>query len=207
MCPELLESKKSLKAHIAVRHSRLAVICPGCHFEEKIFKRVADLKFHYVKCHPDGDLLEEAFTERNGFWMSLYSEDYLKVIQPTKRSDELARKAKAAVTKMLGASTCRRSKSHNDWYQGWEKERERYSPTTAASTTQSEVPVYTPTPLPNNPTRQTSDLVRKSQVVIVPRPVMPKHLTPERSRSATPKPAARSRPPTPVLVDQPTSPS
>ena len=126
----ILESSKSLKVHVAVRHNRLTVVCPGCHFEEKTFKRVSDLKFHYQKCHPEGSLPDDSFTEANGVWLALYPEDFLKVIKPTKRNSEMARATRAAITTMLGASVCRRTKCKNDWYDGWKKEREGYKPAT-----------------------------------------------------------------------------
>ena len=43
-----------------------------------------------MKAHPHGSLPDGAFTEKNGFWMALYPEDYIHVIQPTARSDEVA---------------------------------------------------------------------------------------------------------------------
>ena len=128
-----------------MRHNRLTVVCPGCHFEEKTFKRVSDLKFHYRKCHPEGSLPDDSFTEANGFWLALYPEDFLKVIKPTKRNSEMARATRAAITTMLGASVCRRTKCKNDWYDGWEKEREGYKP--ATKKVDVEPPQYSPTPL------------------------------------------------------------
>ena len=83
-----------------------------------------------MKAHPHGPLPLKAFTERNGFWMALYPEDYIRVIQPTARSDDVAWKTKAANLSMLsqGASSCRRKKYCEEWYEGLELERESYQP-------------------------------------------------------------------------------
>ena len=160
------------------------MVCPGCHFEDKTFKRASDLKFHYEKCHPKGSLPDGAFTEANGFWLALYPADYLRVIKPTPRVSELARKTRAAVITMLGASTCQRLKSKNDWYDGWDKEREGYKP--AEKGVSPDLPAYHPTPLQQI----------KSAVTTV------RHTTPqpttERERS---KSMSRTRSPSPALSD------
>ena len=144
ICPEKLETTKSLKAHIAIQHYQLLVTCPNYHGQERIFKRISDLKCHYMKAHIHGPLPVKAFTERNGFWMALYPEDYIRVIQPTARSDEVALKTKAAIMSMLSqsASSCKRKKYHEEWYEGLELEREAYKPETPSQDT----PKYIPTP-------------------------------------------------------------
>ena len=179
ICPEKLETTKSLKAHIAIQHYRLSVTCPDCHGQERIFKRVSDLKCHYMKAHPHGSLPDEAFTERNGFWMALYPEDYIRVIQPTARSDEVARKTKAAITSMLSqsASSCRRKKYREEWYKGWELERESYQPETPSQDT----PKYVPTPTEIHKT--SPDIVRTKR---------PRSVTPVPSQSMTPAAATAS---------------
>ena len=152
------------------------MVCPGSHFEDKAFKRASDLKFHYAKCHPNGSLPDDAFTESNKVWLALYAEDYLKVIQPTKRGSELARKTRAAVITMLGASSCRRLKSKNDWYDGWDMERESYVPSEKGATT--DPPQYLPTPL--QPAKSADSTARHS----TPKPV--KERAPTKSRSPSP---------------------
>ena len=187
VCQEDLGSAKHLKAHIAVRHSRLAVVCPGCHFEDKTFKRVSDLKFHYNKCHPDGNLPDEAFTEANTFWMAVYPEDVLRVIKPTKRNSEVARKTRTAIMTMLGASTCRRNKSKNDWYDGWDKEKEGYKPADHGT---GVAPEYEPTPLSSSTTKklltpEPAPLTSSAtQRLLTPQPTRP-----SKSRSRSPSPA------------------
>lgn len=198
LCPEVLGTNKSLKAHVAVRHSRLAVVCPGCTYEEKVFKRVADLKFHYQKCHPDGDLKDEAFTESNGFWLCLHPEDYMRVIKPSRRSEEVARQARAAILSMLGKSACHRLKKKNDWYDGWEKQREGYTPTTASTVLATEMPTYIPTPLSSLCVRPSSG----KQAPPSDSSGLQKTLMPARSRSSTPAPA-RSRSVTPGVTTAP----
>ena len=54
-----------------------------------------------MKAHPHKSLPDDAFTERNGFWMALYPEDYIRIIQPTALSDEVAGKTKAAIMSKL----------------------------------------------------------------------------------------------------------
>ena len=100
----MLDMPREAGDNIAIQHYRLSVTCPDCHGQERIFKRVSDLKCHYLKAHPHGSLPDDAFTERNGFWIVLYPEDYLRVIQPTAWSDEVARKTKAAIMLMLSQS-------------------------------------------------------------------------------------------------------
>ena len=140
ICPEKLEITKSLKAHIAIQHYQLSVTCPNCNGQERIFKRISDLKCHYMKGNPHGPLPVKAFTVRNGFWMALYPEDYIRVIQPTARSG----RKKAAIMSMLSqsASSCRRKKYHEELYEGLELERESYQPETPSQDT----PKYIPTP-------------------------------------------------------------
>ena len=164
---------------------------------------MADLKFHYMKCHPNGEIPEEAFTERNGFWLSLYPEDYLRVIQPTKRSDELSRKARAAVITMLGTSTCRRSKTKNEWYDGWEKEREQYTPKETKAS--GSVPAYKPTPLLQHPPAKPS-VVRSSAIMVSShvQPIASVPETPVVARSVTPRPLLHSI--TPMPASCPTTP-
>ena len=154
-----------------------------------------------MKCHPNGEIREEAFTERNGFWLSLYPEDYLRVIQPTKRSDELSRKARAAVITMLGTSTCRRSK--NEWYDGWEKEREQYTPKETKAS--GSVPAYKPIPLLQHPPAKPS-AVRSSAIMVSShvQPIASVPETPVVARSVTPRPLLHSI--TPMPASCPTTP-
>ena len=177
--PEKLEATKSLKAHIAIQHYRLSVTCPDCHGQERIFKRVSDLKCHYMKAHPHGSLPDEAFTERNGFWMALYPEDYIRVIQPTARSDEVAQKTKAAIMSMLSqsASSCRRKKYREEWYKGWELERESYQPETPSQDTPKYIPI------PTEIHKTSTDIVRTKR---------PRSVTPVPSQSMTPAAATAS---------------
>ena len=183
-----------------MRHNRLTVVCPGCHFGEKTFKRVSDLKFHYQKCHPEGSLPDDSFTEANGFWLALYPEDFLKVIKPTKRNSEMARATRAAITTMLGASVCRHTKCKNDWYDGWEKEREGYK--SATKKVDVEPPQYSPTPLQRSV--RDPDHTVKSAVSVVkppaPEPVkalLPRSFTPAsvgaNSRSRSPSQQRQTR--------------
>lgn len=149
------------------------------------------MKFHYTKCHPNGGLPDDAFTEANGFWLCLYPEDYLRVIQPTRRSDGLVRKIQAAVIQMVEASVCRRSKSHDDWYNGWDKEREKYTPSATASSHVG-TPVYVPTVKSAVKTKQTEPLRSRSST---PAPASQprsnhQHATSSRSTSTSPAPIA-----------------
>ena len=111
--------------------------------------------------------------ERNDFWMAIYPEDFICVIQSTERSDEVARKTKAAIMSMLSqsASSCRRKKYREKWYEGWELERESYQPETPSQDT----PKYTPTPMEINKTN-TAIVTTK----------MPRSVTPVTSQSTTP---------------------
>ena len=180
-----------------MRHNRLTVVCPGCHFEEKTFKRVSDLKFHYQKCHPEGSLPDETYTKANGFWLALYPEDFLKVIKPTKRNSEMTRATRAAITTMLGASVCRRTKCKNDWYDEWEKEREGYKPATRKVNV--EPPQYSPTPLQRSV--RDPDHTIKSAVSAV-KPPAPEPVKALLLRSFTPASVgAKSRSPSPAASD------
>ena len=128
ICPEKLETTKSLKAHIPIQQNKLLVTCPDCHGQEKIFKRISVLKYHYLKTNPNGSLPDEAFMERNGFWMALYPEDYIQVIQPSAQLDEVAGKTKAVLMAMLCASSTRRKKYLEELHEEWKQERETYKP-------------------------------------------------------------------------------
>ncbi|KAL3889353.1 hypothetical protein ACJMK2_001697 [Sinanodonta woodiana] len=130
LCNKSYNSKRELKNHmIPAPHGRLVVICPWCYHEERTFKRVIDLKKHCKRHHSDhlNGVPEEFFSENNAFWLSLYPQDYKRLIRSTKWHDPLAIRARVVVLEWVRKIT-RSTRSKSEWLQGWEAEGRQKSP-------------------------------------------------------------------------------
>ena len=121
LCPHTFETKRDLKVHMTAKpHARMAVVCPWCS-QEKTFNRVIDLRGHVTANHRKEvlNLPSNFLGENNGFWLSLFPEDYRRLVNPTERSSLEARKAREIVLRWTRMSS-RRTRSKDSWLSGWD---------------------------------------------------------------------------------------
>ncbi|MCW4344682.1 MAG: hypothetical protein N0E48_15200 [Candidatus Thiodiazotropha endolucinida] len=122
ICSTVLQTSKLLKNHLGAVHGRLKVVCGFCSTVESTFKRVSDLKVHVRDKHSEkaGDLPPEMFSENNGFWCSLYPDDYRRIITPSPRSSEQAIYMRMTILDWAKDLKFKPSRSRGEFLAGWE---------------------------------------------------------------------------------------
>ncbi|KAL3889767.1 hypothetical protein ACJMK2_002095 [Sinanodonta woodiana] len=122
VCPAEFARRRELKNHLAAApHSRLCVVCVFCTDEEKVFRRMVDLKQHVVQSHPKviDDVLLDFFGEGNGFWMALHPKDYNQIVGASSRESSAA--VQARVRLLIWVGKCpNTSRTRIEWQRGWE---------------------------------------------------------------------------------------
>ena len=151
MCSGTFATKKELRVHIGgTSHLRLRVVCPWCTDGERTSNRIGDLKRHAVTKHgADSIVTEKFFTDGNGFYLSIFPEDYSKVITPAMPTSEEARTAMNLMRLWAGA-VANPSRTLQDWENGWKRgnatpTREEPSPYNPGSPISSAQIPYSPT--------------------------------------------------------------
>lgn len=122
VCPAEFARRRELKNHLAAApHSRLRVVCVWCTDEEKVFRRMVDLKQHVMQLHPKvvDDVPTDFFGEGNGFWMALHPKDYNQIVGATPKESSAA--VQARVRLLIWVGKCpNTSRSRIEWQRGWE---------------------------------------------------------------------------------------
>ena len=122
LCWGMFTTKKELRVHIGrASHLRMRVVCPWCTERERTSNRIGDLKRHAMTKHrADSILTEKFFTDGNGFYLSIFSEDYSKVITPAMPTSEEARTAMNLMRLWAGA-VANLSRTPQDLENGWKQ--------------------------------------------------------------------------------------
>ncbi|KAK3606662.1 hypothetical protein CHS0354_021185 [Potamilus streckersoni] len=122
VCPAEFARRRKLKNHLAAApHLRLRVVCVWCTDEEKVFRRMVDLKQHVMQLHPKvvDDAPTDFFGEGNGFWMALHPNDYNQIVGATPKESSAA--VQARVRLLIWVGKCpNTSRSRIEWQRGWE---------------------------------------------------------------------------------------
>ena len=124
-------AQKELKNHTAAVHGSLTFICPFCLSEEKLFKRVADLKSHVRNCHlgKTEGMPAELFSENNGYWGSVKPLKYSRLIKPTARDSKAAVQMRMLILDWTRQVKVQSTRTRQDFLEGWrEAEASKSSP-------------------------------------------------------------------------------
>ena len=114
----------------------MRVVCPRCTEGEITSYRIGDLKRHAVTKHGADSIVSERFsTDGNGFYLSIFPEDYSKVITPAMPTSEEARTA-MNLMRLWAEAVANPSRALQDWENGWKREN--------ATPTREEPPPYNP---------------------------------------------------------------
>ena len=132
-------TRKELRAHIGgANHLRMRVACPWC-TEGRTSNRMGDLKPHAVTKHgADSIVSEKFFTDVNGFYLSIFPEDFSKIFTPSKPTSEEARTAMNLMRLWAGA-VANPSRTLQDWDNGSKRGN--------ATPTREEPSPYKPSPV------------------------------------------------------------
>ncbi|KAH3746541.1 hypothetical protein DPMN_180949 [Dreissena polymorpha] len=77
----MFQSRSALIKHMSsAKHCRLTVICPWCSGRNRSFTRVSDLEVHVKKAHPENVLSKDRFSRSNGFYFTMFPEDYARIV-------------------------------------------------------------------------------------------------------------------------------
>ncbi|KAK3580529.1 hypothetical protein CHS0354_009483 [Potamilus streckersoni] len=93
VCPAAFSRTWELKNHLAASpHSRLCVVFVWCTDEEKVFRKMVDLKQHVMQLHTEvvDDVPTDVFEEGNGIWMALHPKDYNQIVGATPKESSAA---------------------------------------------------------------------------------------------------------------------
>ena len=119
LCLGTFATKKELRVHIGgASHLRMRVVCPWCTEGERTGNHIGDLKRHAMTKHgADSIVSERFFTDGYGFYLSIFPEDYSKVITPTMPTSEEARTAMNLMRLWAGV-VANPSRTLQDWENG-----------------------------------------------------------------------------------------
>ena len=121
LCSQKFNGKKEIRNHMMAEHGGMKVICPWCP-EERVYKRVPDLKAHAKQAHPHqlSKYPAEFILESNCIWFSLDPVAYRKVAEGSSWASTTATQARVLVLDWLG-KVKRSSRRKSEWQQGWEQ--------------------------------------------------------------------------------------
>lgn len=110
-------------------HERMRVLCPFCPLrdgkKEKSLRRISDLKVHVADSHKaekrilSDSLPPDFFSEANGFWIAVYSKDYLKLITPNSWRADAAVSARTEMIRWIRVNKLSKRRLQ-EMEQGWE---------------------------------------------------------------------------------------
>ncbi|XP_053398666.1 uncharacterized protein LOC128556870 [Mercenaria mercenaria] len=122
ICKAVFQTRKQLKQHAGKEHSILSVICPMCCHKEVHFKRVSDLKVHFLKSHPSEskELDDDAFNESNGFYLSVFPKEYSKLVQKADRLSPSVVRFRTLMIMWAKRLEGKCSKTREELLEGWE---------------------------------------------------------------------------------------
>ena len=120
LCSGTFGTKKELWAHIGgANHLRMRVVCPWCTEEERASICIGDLKRHGVTKHgADGIVTERFFTDGNCFYLSIFPEDFSKIITPAIPTSQEARTT-MNLMRLWAGEVANPSRTLQDWEDGW----------------------------------------------------------------------------------------
>jgi uncharacterized C2H2 Zn-finger protein len=106
-------------------HGTMKVLCPWCP-EERIYKRVSDLKAHarQAHLHQVGKYPPEMISEPNSIWLSFDPEGYRKLVKGRSWGSTAATHARILVLDWL-SRTIKTTRQKEEWQQGWERMKTR----------------------------------------------------------------------------------
>ena len=122
-CNTRFLAQKELKNHLGTVHGSLTVICPFCFSEEKLFKRVSDLKSHVRNCHlgKTEGMPAELFSENNGYWGSVKPLQYSRLIKPTPRDSKAAVQMLMLILDWTRQVKVKNTRTRQDFLEGWKE--------------------------------------------------------------------------------------
>lgn len=129
VCKSTFTNRKQLKQHVGKEHAILSVVCPLCIKKEVQFKRVSDLKVHCAKAHPIEfkELDDDTFNESNGFYLSVFPNDYSKIITKSDRLSPNVVKIRTLMLMWAKKMEGKCSKTRQQLLDGWDIDEEIYS--------------------------------------------------------------------------------
>ena len=122
LCCGTFGTKKELRANIGgANHLRIREVCPWCTEGERTSNHIGDLKRHAVTKHEaDSIVTERFFTDSNGFYLSIFPEDYSKIITPAIPTSQEARTAMNFM-RLWKDGVANPSRTLQDWENGWKR--------------------------------------------------------------------------------------
>ena len=120
-CNTSFLAQKELKNHLATVHGSLTVIGPFCLSEEKLFKRVYDLKSHVRNRHQGKTegMPPELFSENNGYWGSVKPLEYSRLIKPTPRDSKAAVQMRMLILDWTRQVKVKNTRTRQDFLESW----------------------------------------------------------------------------------------